>query len=85
MCIAAANGHIDLLKYMHTKHAKSLSLECDGGNAFDAALKAKQVDTALLLMNLKVPTRAEGTPPLAKVAQSIHSIILRYRLMCGKR
>ena len=74
VCVAAANGRTDLLKYMHTYHAKAFSLECEGGNAFDAALNAKQVDTAILLMNLKVPTSTEDKPALAKVAKTITDV-----------
>lgn len=71
VCIAAKNGDVAILQYMHEKNAESLLLECKEGNAFDAAIVNKKVDAAILLANFKVPTNMGGKPPFVKVAQSI--------------
>lgn len=71
VCVAAKNGYVDILQYMHKKMPGSLLLECEEGNAFDAAIVNKKVDAATLLANFKVPTDMGEKPPFVIVAQSI--------------
>ena len=60
ICIAAGNGHNELIKYMAKKDPSLLKVRCENsdGNLVNVAIENKHFDTATMLLKMKVSPNA---------------------------